>query len=216
MEQVQLDFEEIYNCYQTKINNYLTRLAGPKEAEDLTQDVFIKISKSLHTFRNDSQLSTWIYKIATNTYIDKARNTSFKLMQLSDNSYESEYEGCCLEQSESEVEDSIIRNEMKDCIQGYIGTLPDNYQTILILSEFECLSNKEIAHILDISIGTVKVRLHRAKEKLRQILVKKCKFYHNGCSGNLSCEPIGTFPKKTLKLSSSLLKHKNLLHQDTK
>ena len=71
-------FSDIYDEYQAKILRYLKRLVGELEAEELTQVVFEKISRNLNSFKGDSKLSTWIYRIATNTALDKLKSSSFK------------------------------------------------------------------------------------------------------------------------------------------
>ncbi len=73
-----VEFEKIHEAYRAKIFRYLTGLVGEQEAEDLTQDVFIKVGQALKTFRGEAQLSTWIYRIATNAAIDKTRSSSFR------------------------------------------------------------------------------------------------------------------------------------------
>lgn len=79
---------------------------------------------------------------------------------------------------------------MNECIQGYIETLPNSYRTAIILSEIEGLKNSEIASILGLSIGTVKIRLHRGKEKLKELLSANCIFYRTECN-ELACESRG-------------------------
>jgi RNA polymerase sigma-70 factor (ECF subfamily) len=73
-----LNLQEIYAAYQPKILRYMMRLVGEHEAEDLTQDIFVKVSQALRTFRGNSQLSTWIYRIANNAAIDKIRSSSYQ------------------------------------------------------------------------------------------------------------------------------------------
>ncbi|MBI5417693.1 sigma-70 family RNA polymerase sigma factor [Candidatus Poribacteria bacterium] len=72
------EFENIYKAFRPKILNYLSHLVNENEAEDLTQEVFIKVSQSLEKFKEESSLSTWIYKIATNTAYDRMRHPSFR------------------------------------------------------------------------------------------------------------------------------------------
>ncbi|MDR3565743.1 MAG: sigma-70 family RNA polymerase sigma factor, partial [Negativicutes bacterium] len=90
-------------------------------------------------------------------------------------------------------EDQVVRQEMNECIRKSITFLPDNYRTIVILSDLEELKNSEIATILGLSIGTVKIRLHRAKEKLRKELSENCLFYRTECN-ELACEPKRPIP----------------------
>ena len=73
-----LDFESIHTAFRPRIHRYLTRLVGMQDAEDLTQEVFFKISQGLRAFRRESQLSTWIYRIATNVAIDRRRSSSYR------------------------------------------------------------------------------------------------------------------------------------------
>ena len=68
-----MEFQQVYETYQARILRYLIRLVGAEEAEDLTQEVFVKVHQRLKTFRGDAQLSTWLYRIATNAAIDKTR-----------------------------------------------------------------------------------------------------------------------------------------------
>ncbi len=72
------EFKIIYDEYYQKIVQYLTRTVGPNDAEDIAQDVFYKVSRSIKEFRGDSKLSTWIYRVATNTAIDRLRSAAYK------------------------------------------------------------------------------------------------------------------------------------------
>jgi RNA polymerase sigma-70 factor (ECF subfamily) len=78
MNTIGLEFEHIHAAFRPKIERYLTRMIGEYEAEDLTQDVFVRISQALKTFRGECELSTWIYRIATNAALDRLRSPSFQ------------------------------------------------------------------------------------------------------------------------------------------
>jgi RNA polymerase sigma-70 factor (ECF subfamily) len=185
MEKNKWDFQEIFDIFQPKINRYLIYLVGESEAEDLTQEVFMKVNKALSEFRGESKISTWLYKIATNTALDKLRSSSLKndvhnctldldletgVEQVSDhNTWTGE--------KVPQVEHQVFRKEMNDCIQGFINSLPNDDRTVLLLSEFEGFKDSEIAGILCVSIGTVKIRLHRAREKLKRKFVQNCDPY---------------------------------------
>lgn len=73
----EIDFKEVYEEFQPRILHHLSRLAGPNEAEDLAQEVFEKVSRALKGFKGESRLSTWLYRIATNTALDRLRTPSF-------------------------------------------------------------------------------------------------------------------------------------------
>jgi RNA polymerase sigma-70 factor, ECF subfamily len=176
------EFQEIYTIFQPKILRYLTHFISESEAEDLTQETFVKVHQALESFRDESQLSTWIYRIATNTALDRLRSPSFQRVvetSLSKNLDESKIADkvICAEGKKPLIEQQVIRKEMNDCIRGYIEKLPENYRIALILSEFEGLHNNEIAGILGVTLGTVKIRLHRAREMLKEELRNNCDSY---------------------------------------
>jgi len=195
MSSDELEFNRIYKEYQPKILRYLTRLTGLYEAEDLSQEVFIKVERGLKKFRGESKLSTWIYRIATNTAVDRMRNPSFKYkvnggipsesVQKEDLSTEDKdlFTG---ERAES-TDQQYVRKEMNSCIRNFIENLPENYKSVVILSELEELKNKEIAEILHLTLDTVKIRLHRARAQLQKKLESNCSFYRNE-QNELSCD----------------------------
>lgn len=208
MSQDTPDFDRIYAEQRPMIRRYLARLAGENDADDLTQETFIRVSQGLSTFKGQSSIATWIYQIATNAATDRLRSRAFK--QAASTVYGPEHDqiqGSACASPPPSTEDQLVRKEMNQCIQSYVGFLPDNYRTVLILSELEGLKNGEIATILGLSLGTVKIRLHRAKEKLRQELAANCTFYRTDCN-QLACEPKGPVIKnaKPLALKKAPLK----------
>ena len=175
-----LEFPAIYEVFQPKILRYLTRLIGEAEAEDLTQEVLIKVSDALPNFRGESQLSTWIYRIATNATLDRLRSPSYKrIVQNCSANAEAEVDerNALTGEKPPAVEPQVFRKEMNECIQGFIQKRPENYRIVLVLSEFEGLKDSEIAETLGISPGAVKIRLHRAKERLKEELGANCESY---------------------------------------
>lgn len=183
----QLDFQHIYDELRPKISRYLSRLVGRSEAEDLTQEVFARVSQALPQFRGDSKVSTWVYRIATNTAFDRLRSSSFQ------RAGEVPFQGQkpATEQPPG-IEQELVRKEMNDCIYQYIENLPPSYRSVVILSEEEGLTNQEIAEALGISLDTVKIRLHRARGRLKRELGSGCDFYRDE-RNELACEPkVGT------------------------
>jgi RNA polymerase sigma-70 factor (ECF subfamily) len=195
MNSDELEFNRIFKEYQPKILRYLTLLTDRYEAEDLSQEVFIKVEGGLKNFRGESQLSTWIYRIATNTALDRMRNPSFKYkVNEAVPSGPVEKDGIGIEDKDlftremTELTDQqYVRKEMNSCIRNFIENLPENYKAVVILSELEELKNKEIAEILNLTLDTVKIRLHRARAKLREKLQSHCSFYRNE-QNELSCD----------------------------
>jgi len=182
MSTVLLDFQRIHDEFRPKIERYLVRLVGEYEAEDLTQEVFIRVSRALQSFRGESQLSTWIYRIATNAALDKLRDPSFKRIvqngqpDCSDpGEIEVENKDIWTQEGASSPEEQLFRKERFECYCDCIETLPLNYRTIIALSELEALAAGEIAEILGLSLDVVKIRLHRGRVRLLQELKSHCK-----------------------------------------
>jgi RNA polymerase sigma-70 factor (ECF subfamily) len=175
MDAGQPDFQDVYAEFQPKILRYLARMVNDSDAEDLTQEVFAKVSAALQKFRGESQLSTWIYRIATNAAVDKLRNLpNLYTTELADAAEEIADRNAWTGEPEPAVESQVYRKEMNDCIRGFVARLPENYRMILVLGEFEGLKNEQVAEILDLTIETVKIRLHRARERLRAELAANC------------------------------------------
>jgi len=184
MKAIHFDFQGIYDEFQPKVLRYLTRMLGENEAEDVTQEVFSKISQTLATFRGDSQLSTWIYRIATNAALDRIRSKSFpaanqKSLSIDPSSDNDTNEDTCDEASSTSADQQLIREEMNACIRNVMNRLPENYRTVVVLSEFEGLRDREIADILGLSLEATKIRIHRARTQLRKELAASCVFYRD-------------------------------------
>jgi len=127
MNEIGLEFVTIYTEYHPKIQRYLTRLVGDYEAEDLTQEVFIRISQALPTFRGESKLSTWIYRIATNAALDRLRAPAYK--RTVQNGLPGRSEAVEVEIEDKELwmgegkaspEQIIWRKERYECYRDYI------------------------------------------------------------------------------------------------
>jgi RNA polymerase sigma-70 factor (ECF subfamily) len=143
MNEAVLNFEEIHDTYRPKIRRYLARMIGEEEAEDLTQEVFVKVHRALEGFKGDSKFSTWIYRIATNAALDKLRSPSFQrtaecvplteeveLQELA-----SVEKVAAAEQEESSLEWEVFRRERLECYCDVLKDLPANYRAVVALSE---------------------------------------------------------------------------------
>jgi RNA polymerase sigma-70 factor (ECF subfamily) len=174
----EITFDDIYKEYHQKILHYISKLASNEEAEDITQEVFEKVNRGLAGFKGKSQLSTWIYRIATNAALDRLRSASFKC-SAEELVEEAEDRNVWTNNKKAPVDQQLIRKEMGECVQEHIDKLPSDYKAVILLSEQEGLTNKEIADILQVSLDNVKIRLHRARASLKKILDEACDFYHN-------------------------------------
>lgn len=181
-----LTFADVFQDWQQPIYHYLLRMTeNPAEAEDLTQETFIRVNDALAGFRGDSSLSTWLYRIARNVFLDNTRRSSTR---QAENSVPLE-NITPVSDAAPVPEQALSQSEMSSCVQDAIITsLPVNYRTVLVLSDFQGLRNREIAEILDCSLDTVKIRLHRARAKLREALNKGCDMSHDE-RNVLVCEP---------------------------
>jgi RNA polymerase sigma-70 factor, ECF subfamily len=183
-------FNEIFDEYHPRVLRYLKRIVNPDDAEDLSQEVFDKINKGLNKFQGRSSLSTWIYRITTNTAIDKSRSAAYKY-ERERHSFEDEKShessGATTVKASPATDQLVIRKEMSDCINEFIDNLSPDYKTVIVLSDLEGFANKEIAEILGISLDNVKIRLHRARVRLKKALQEGCDFYYT--DGNtLACD----------------------------
>lgn len=189
MDGGELNFDEIYTTYRERILRYLSRLAGEAEAEDLTQETFLKAGKKLDGFRGESGVLTWLYRIATNTALDRLKSPGYRdLVQIRPSAEPPEGASFDIAAPGSPtVERQVIKEEMNACIRNVIDRLPGSYRTIIVLSNLEGLKDGEIAEVLGQSTSAVKIRLHRARERLRKELSSACVFYRDE-ENELACD----------------------------
>jgi RNA polymerase sigma-70 factor (ECF subfamily) len=155
--------------YQDRLFNGVARMLGsPADAEDVVQDAFLQAFRKLSTFRESSSFYTWLYRIAINVAINLRRRNR-RTVSLGD---ESQF----AEQLPNSVPSPAARLERSDqarAIQEGLNQLSDEHRQILVLREIDDLSYEEISEILDMPIGTVRSRLHRARLQLRDCLMAR-------------------------------------------
>ncbi len=171
------DFSRIFESYQGKVRAYAAKLIGPEEADDVVQEVFIRVRRSLGTLTEPSKLGSWIWAITLNAVRDAAKKRS----SLRDRRVPGSPEPLALipDEAARTPEEASIRTEMVECYLDYVRQLPPKYHEVYVLKEFEELSNEEIARRLSVSVGTVKIRLHRARNSLFAELRRNCACYVN-------------------------------------
>ncbi len=182
MSEAQWDFQKIHELYRPRILRYLSHLVGEFEAEDLTQDVFVRVSKALDSFRGESQLRTWIYRIATNAALDRMRQPSFKRETSAALNEKPGVEEPGVEDRDAwtgepapSLEQQVFLREGYDCFCDFLVELPENYRLVVILDQLCDLTAREIADLLGLSLDVVKIRLHRGRTRLLQELKAHCK-----------------------------------------
>ncbi|HWQ10241.1 MAG TPA: RNA polymerase sigma factor, partial [Holophaga sp.] len=178
-------FEALHAEYRSKVHSYLCRFVEPAEAEDLTQEVFLKVHQNLATFRQECRLSTWIFQIATHAALDRLKRPARRLIdQRSLRIEKLDESGLHALPDHGNVP---LHEEMCRCIQDFVGGLPANYGAILFLSDLKELRLEEIAQVLGITPGAAKIRLHRARQALKARMELGCRISLDE-RGELSCD----------------------------
>jgi RNA polymerase sigma-70 factor (ECF subfamily) len=163
-------FEEIVRAHQGRILTLCRFMLGnASDAEDAAQDVFLKAFRALGGFRPEAALGTWLYRIAVNTCIDRRRRP-FLLSLFSSNE---DGERANEPRSTAPSPEKLLEaREISRAIEGALARLSPKLRAAIVLKEIEDLSYEQIAEVLDVSLGTVKSRISRAREDLQKILVE--------------------------------------------
>jgi RNA polymerase sigma-70 factor (ECF subfamily) len=165
---------ELINRYERKTYNLSYRLMGNHaDASDAAQEALVRIYTRLHNFRGDSAFSTWLFRVVTNTCLDELRRRGRLRHTSLDDPLPTE-EGALprqafLDELESPIE-RAERREIQAAVHRAINRLPDDYRVVVVMRDLHDYSYQEIAAILGTSLGTVKSRLHRARQALRLVL----------------------------------------------
>ncbi len=177
-------FDEIVSRYKQKIFSYVYRMIGDSdEAEDVTQDIFLKMYVSLPSFRSEASISTWLYRIAGNLCIDRYRKRRRREAALGgemvsldaggpDNGDTGMPGGSAIDVPDdtSEPLRMLERSETERQIQSALAQLPEKMRAVVVLHDVEGLAYEEIAAALSVPLGTVKSRLFNARMQLRKLL----------------------------------------------
>lgn len=172
----QADFERDAMQYTRQLYSAAMRMTrNPSDAEDLVQETFLKAYRAYHTFEEGTNLKAWLYRILTNTYINKYRKESRRPSEVDLGSVEDLYLYRRLGSEESAeaartTEDRVLEGLVESDIKKAVEDLPENFRITVLLADLEGFSYKEIAEILDIPIGTVMSRLHRGRKAMQKSL----------------------------------------------
>lgn len=168
---------ELVARYEDRIYALALRMTGNRQdAEDVLQDTFLNVVRSLDSFKGSSSFATWLYRIATNAALTRLRQTKRKSQgegEFLDEVYsvrEAAAGGGRMTDWTMEPEERLLGQEARTVMEEAIGELPDIYRTAFVLRDVEGLPAAEVADILDLSVPAVKSRLHRARMYLRNRL----------------------------------------------
>ena len=172
----QADFEQDAMQYARQLYSAAMRMTrNPSDAEDLVQETFLKAYRAYHTFEAGTNLKAWLYRILTNTYINKYRKESRRPSEVDLGSVEdlylyrrigSEQSAEAARTTEDRFLDGLVESDIKAAVED----LPENFRLPVLLADLEGLSYKQMAEILDIPIGTVMSRLHRGRKAMQKAL----------------------------------------------
>jgi RNA polymerase sigma-70 factor (ECF subfamily) len=167
-------FSELVTRYQTRLLNFVYRTIGDREkAEDLVQEVFIRVYRHLHRFDRSKKFSTWVYTIASNLAKNELRNRSrnpLVLFQTVQKNFQDEERPLQFEDTTSRPDDMYRKRHLREVVEESVAKLPEHHRHVFVLRELEGKSYEEIAEITECNLGTVKSRLNRARNSFAEII----------------------------------------------
>lgn len=168
-------FRELIDLYRDRVFNVTFRMLGDRaEAEDIAQEVFIAVFKTIDTFREESKFSTWLYRVAVNHTKNRikylSRRNDRNRTELDDNTADSDGPSLGSTIRPTRPDRALEGAQMEQVLQGAIASLDEEHRVLVVLRDVEELSIEEICEITGIPDGTVKSRLHRARSALRKKL----------------------------------------------
>lgn len=153
---------------------YLGRYVGePAVAQDLLQETLIRVDRGLPGFEGRSSLKTWAFSIATRVAADYFRQPDNRVHIVDVD------ETAELSDADRSVDQRLVIDEMNACVREVIDSLPEDYRAAIVLHDLEGLSAIETAEVCGCSVATAKIRIHRARNRLRQALERECLFYRD-------------------------------------
>jgi len=169
------NFEEIVYNYQDRVYNLSYQLTGNhNDAQDLAQEVFVRAYTGLSKFRHEAELGTWLHRITVNLYLNLKRKVSRHPTVSLDTPLPTEEGEVKREVAASGVDplEAVEKLELKGTVHRALRQLPSEYQAVLVLRELQDYSYEEIASLLGCSLGTVKSRLNRARQAMREKILE--------------------------------------------
>jgi RNA polymerase sigma-70 factor (ECF subfamily) len=162
--------------YQRIFRYTMSMVRDTAEAEDLTQETFLRAHQRRDSLRDEGARTAWLYRIATHVCLDRLRQYARRSPKESETDLD---EVDVAEPDTPSLQQTLERDEMSECVQRYFTRLSDSYRSVILLHDMHELTAPEIAQLLGESLATVKIRLHRARRKLSMALQAGCEFSHD-------------------------------------
>jgi RNA polymerase sigma-70 factor, ECF subfamily len=171
----QRPFAELARELSPSLLRYLQRCVGDRvAAEDLLQETLMRIARGLPGFAGRSGVKTWAFAIATRVAADHFRAPERRLRIVDVD------EAGDLPDTDRPIEDGAVIDEMNACVRQVIDSLPEDYRAALVLHDLEGMNAQDVAQICGCSLATAKIRIHRARRRLKEALRQQCDFYRDG------------------------------------
>ncbi|HRI47537.1 MAG: sigma-70 family RNA polymerase sigma factor [Ignavibacteriaceae bacterium] len=172
--QLHIDFEREAIPHMDSLYNYAFRMTGDSDdANDLIQETYLKAFRFFNNFEKGTNCKAWLFRIMKNTYINAYQKSKREPEKLDYEEVENFYENAKPSSTDdAHLEKEIFDNLLDDEVSGAISSLPEDFRTVIILSDIEGFTYEEIADFIDSPVGTVRSRLHRARKMLFAKLYK--------------------------------------------
>ena len=182
---IHADSGAVAERYRALIHRYVSRLVGDASlADDLTQETFLRVHQHLGELKDTGAVEAWLYRISTNICYDRFRRREHREPALPLLSPDEDGEGAVVEEDALRPDQLLEQREMSDCVLRFLVELPSAHRQVLLLHDLQGYTDPEIARMLGLSLQNVKIRLHRARVRLRAALGEGCRF---------SCDDRGVF-----------------------
>jgi RNA polymerase sigma-70 factor (ECF subfamily) len=178
------ELEEAFAHETARIRGYVATMVGTADAEDLVQEAFARAHQARASYRNETPIGTWVRRIARNIAIDHLRSTAASPVQLGSLGTDSPEPTDT--STDTDPERRAIRSEMRSCIVDLVRSLPERDADVLVLGELRGLKDQEVADALGLTLGAAKIRLHRARARLRRMMERSCELYRD--EDGLACD----------------------------
>lgn len=204
-EPVDLDLGQVVHEHRSRIYRYLLSMVrDPHVAEDLTQETFLRALRGLGSLRDRAALVPWLYRLATNVFIDWVRAENRRGLTYAGGQGRDEA-GLIAEIPDptARIDRRVEQKDMSECVQDFVDDLPDDFRSVILLHDAHGLSNPEIAQMLGLTVATTKIRIHRGRLRLRQALQEGCTFEPDD-RGVTVCDPVSSVQPAQRRVTGSV------------